>query len=609
MSDVPSLKNLFPDDKQLWRVDWFGQVLRNSVRESEPDIQVLISPFVGRRDKPASIKATDYSKQRIILIPVGLLPCVRIGTVWKRGEQEPPESFRYGDEIFENLQIVPETTRIVRTDHSEKDVPIIHPDYYYIRWELAGASRCLAVDFSDKKNCIIIPTVELVRFYYMQSTETARVMFNGEFAQNRNNLYDVEGSFFNEDKKTYKLKLNERFSSQDAWLAARIATSDIARRNALKIHDSIVRNKVNTGLCYPEAYPPFDGLTNLTVHGKWVRSGHVWRFLVFWIDSCTASFPFEELELQWNESGKKRITYDLEPEDGPGTEGQGKRGVKSEDQVEIDAEPASDIKGVKVLLHLSRFPYLNNKKLSRPPRVKAQEHEHRRKRVSPSKEEEDDGKGLSTGSGLRNEHGTKKLSIKIENVPIIVIKDEDLSDIFKKFITGLQVLKAELKDQFNFSLVALSEPVLKCSFGPISFFPVVYPNKASRNKIFWSYLDYKKKERRKVIVAKVMYSGRIYYLFEMERRKIQVKKKSSSAKTSNHNKKEQHATLLLHSVDHGSLSNDELKGVLLLCALNQGVWLYENELTALNRVKIIHNWTSPEDFARKIIALPRNIVC
>jgi len=255
--------------------------------------------------------------------------------------------------------------------------------------------------------------------------------------------------------------------------------------------------------------------------------------------------------------------------------------------------------GARVLLHLNRFSFLHNKKLLRPTKRKRQKCEHRPKKRLSSKEEEEPGKELSTGSGTHGECDVPKLSIKISDVSSQIIDDEVLPDNFKSFLKGLQFLKSKLKDSFHSSLIAVSKPIIKCTAGPISFFPVENPKKASRNKIHWSYLDYKEKERRKVIVAKVIHSDRIVYLFEMELRKIQRKAKLSQ-KPKAANQKEHHATLLLHSTDYCSIGTQELKDVLLRCALNQGVWLYEEELPVFHREKIVHKWISPEEFARKV---------
>lgn len=76
---VPPIKE-FPKDGRVWRVDWFGAVERNYDIPSEPYLQVVISPLRQGAADYASNSSVAHDDRRTILIGVGQLPLLSIGS-------------------------------------------------------------------------------------------------------------------------------------------------------------------------------------------------------------------------------------------------------------------------------------------------------------------------------------------------------------------------------------------------------------------------------------------------------------------------------------------------------------------------------------------------
>jgi hypothetical protein len=73
-SRIPAIQE-FPQDDQIWRVDFFGGIQRNSSIPDEPTIQIILSPLANPNNKDpkelASVKAVTHELRRTIHIGVG----------------------------------------------------------------------------------------------------------------------------------------------------------------------------------------------------------------------------------------------------------------------------------------------------------------------------------------------------------------------------------------------------------------------------------------------------------------------------------------------------------------------------------------------------------
>lgn len=86
----------FPDDKQLWKVDRFGDLLPNTNSKSEPLLEVFIVPFTGDVIDQQTLKQKrfyDYKRFSKIKLGVSLLPFLHLGTFWRNGIHQTARHF------------------------------------------------------------------------------------------------------------------------------------------------------------------------------------------------------------------------------------------------------------------------------------------------------------------------------------------------------------------------------------------------------------------------------------------------------------------------------------------------------------------------------------
>lgn len=158
----------FPTDNQLWKIDWFGDLLPNPNARSEPLLEVFIVPFTRSEITAQILKqkgSYDYSQIRKIKVGISLLPFLHLGTFWRSGiHQTAALSERV---VLRNLQIDATTTRIVSAkDFVAKDELLTN----FPSIENCLETNLLEIDFPGKtEKKILISCYEIIRFYFAGS--------------------------------------------------------------------------------------------------------------------------------------------------------------------------------------------------------------------------------------------------------------------------------------------------------------------------------------------------------------------------------------------------------------------------------------------------------
>ena len=284
---VPAIKE-FPRDGRYWRIDWFGGVQRNDRIPDEPHIHVVISPL--KIDLPtspkalSSVDATNHQEQRTILVGIGQLPFLFIGSIWKDGYIIPCD---IGEtKTFNNLFISDEFVTLHNPNMPfEKGwlIPKSHYRLYYGR-----KAFCLSLPYQGNPHGIIVPAIELLRFYYATSSRLCRYLLNGRFIHDINEIVNLRECGISPDGAGAWLQLRMRTRDTDRWTIGRILFSPQALACVQGLYRSIVAQRSKGPVVFLPASFPFTGPTNLTATIKRIQSSDKkWRFLVLSLQHCT----------------------------------------------------------------------------------------------------------------------------------------------------------------------------------------------------------------------------------------------------------------------------------------------------------------------------------
>jgi hypothetical protein len=564
-----------------------------------------LNPYQYPKIDPGNINhkgSYNLKDTRVVEIGIGQLPPLSIGSFvqHKKVVETPNYTTREYD-----LNIGRSTTSLVRMDgtYCERGQPLhyIPPAYYPLPEEMHSTMCCVverAVTDESEVSRVIFPCGELLRFYFGTSTSLLKEIVKGGLDIGSNTIYNPRLTGLGMDGTAY-VKLRKGVDDTDAPVAARIALSSYAQGVVRHIHASIQRNSAN-GIGYiPEVLPPFFGQTRMRLHGKLMKSGSNWHLLVFWIESCSAPFPFERLRWRRDNDGGKKGPNDLDLPEAWAKNVKSVRdtsgGGEEEPEVSSDDEPSLDRERTDVNLASSRFLDLLGKDIRKDDKLE----QHYRAARPPKFVPQGKVEGFGTADGQYHDTPLDRLEISYD------LLGHDPST------RGPRAPQTRLPAQLNTFLEALEQlrqtsDVTCCNVLPvppdelakqnknISFFP-----QRLRDRVLkWSFIEYPH-QRRQVIVAEVCYRGSWFYLFESERRPELPGKK-----------KERFVTLIVHRPQEGvGLSNHQmLRPILLHCAENNGVWLHDWPWPDLLHRGFHHKSGTVARFAGRFIEYMQKIV-
>ncbi len=290
----------FPKGKDIWRIDWFGPIAfpDRLIRRQHPSVLVYLSKVVAHSplEHTAALLQPDStlpaSQQTKRWVSVGTTLILRIGDLWQ--DQILVGRPAYEDATFENILIDRVHVSLIKAGLSFENGKFLLPLAHH-PWHINNThSYCVQVALPDDK-CMVIPCMELVRFYFGSSSELISRLFAPPLTRSR--LYEKA---YISQRGRMSLELAERMPRASAEDVARIAGSGAAWRAAALVSSSCLKASTAGHDIYPQAIFPFEGETTLQVAGKWLPKGDLEQgtFLVYQLRSCSHPFPFKSLHFR-----------------------------------------------------------------------------------------------------------------------------------------------------------------------------------------------------------------------------------------------------------------------------------------------------------------------
>lgn len=475
---------------------------------------------------------------------------------------------------FKNLTISPETVRLVRADQTEGNIPLIPSNYYKLESSSALRSFCLAVQWENDPYGIIIPVMEVIRFYYARSTDLSLAVFNGEFPSDPDSLLNAEKSGLDIDNKDgkemkiFKFFPRRHLSDYDGYTVGRILYSDVANRNALRISGSIRKHKMNEDLGLPESEFPFIGTTTLKVHRKRIL-GRTWRNLVLTIDWCSGPFPFDHLSVEWKRGGHATGEYE---ESDPLTLSRAGRQVSppkdSDMTIRSDQDTTIQAGFVQYALPTGQFGAVDEKSIIKVESEDAEEPSGRKDVRLAGRNFSPQSYGTAPGSYAES-----------SSARIDFVEDKNLGPnaavpvSLQMFIDARHIINKTDGFQASFRVIGTPAPPR----GIASFFP-------HSSQSHWEYLRFRAKHKRRAIIVEVEFKNCHFCVVEIERRDT-----------------ENYKAYLFYSPNYARLEGEAMQLVLEYLVKNEGRLKEENFNPGIQWDFLIHTWVDAEECGEKII--------
>ncbi len=232
-------------------------------------------------------------RQRRVWVSIGTLPLLRIGDIWRdcKLHSQPDHEL----EEFKDLQVDASTASLVKAGLNLNEQGFLLPITEHPWHMQCTQSYCTVVNLPDGRR-IIIPCMELIRFYFGSSSGLVSKLFSPPLQ--RQDLYT--GTEHDPVGSHIVVRLAERISGASAADIARIHLDPQAWRAAALIGTSLLKASTAQQAIYPQAVFPFEGKTDLQAVGQWLSFGDQPRasFLVYNLRSCSHPFPFQSLQYE-----------------------------------------------------------------------------------------------------------------------------------------------------------------------------------------------------------------------------------------------------------------------------------------------------------------------
>lgn len=268
------------------RIEWFGQVYRGGASS----LAVVFAPW--GIDPESGEMLSNTVERKTVLVPLPFLRLFRIGDIWQncrfteQRDNQARETFHLA--VQENsVQVMPAGAPL-NADPRNPVYPLpfstfdAHRDH-----TLAQCARIEVVT----DTMLVIPCMELIRFYFGASGSFLKRLFSGAFALDKLILRKRRGA----NSQVVNIDLADDLRGAAATTVARIAFDPQARSAAAWIVNSGMAAAANKSGYYPKTTFPFYGETDLTVDGRWIEQEGRRIFLAEQIKRCTHPFPFETL--------------------------------------------------------------------------------------------------------------------------------------------------------------------------------------------------------------------------------------------------------------------------------------------------------------------------
>ncbi len=474
-----------------WRLNWFGGIERDLDVATEYKLQVVLTKV---KDDAKGAWHTEGAVEQDILrmapIGVGQLPLLRMGSLWRDGKLE---MLRSGVEQVFDLEIPPGLPNCyIATDKVGLAGLVPFRDHRLMGY--GKNTKCIVLPYNGDPAGIIIPAIELIRFYYANSTRLSKAIFDGDFIHSPSSIYDPD--YTGLDGKLAVVCRRQDVSDDDCWTIARILNSQAAFDGARRVSDSMMRDFANTRHANPESAFPFSGKVRIKALCKKVGYAPT-RWLVLSLVSCSAPFPYEDLQVMADNDGRQANPDTDLPE-------QAKipinRPSKDEGQelnpLQLQSVKEPDSKTLPKRLELSgdSFQALQGKEIKKQDKelcnYKAGE---LTKTVSPDPNMSGTADGTHSGDGIGK--------AELERA-----RSECLPPSYDLFIA--------LIDELN-SRKAVAARLLPLVDGP-GLIKAARTSAAGKRQ--WAYIDHGKRQLRHFMFAEIQFFGSYYYLVEIERR-------------------------------------------------------------------------------------------
>jgi hypothetical protein len=515
---------------------------------SEPTVRLFMTRLrqvSSQPINPLSATLLDTEYRTSVDVGVGVLPLVWKGSVWQNGRRIDEGVALQTRKVEVDTSAAREIlfSASVAGGNSQRLVPATQFPLGQEAWAVVRNAPLVALPFGGDPYGILIPSIELFRFYYIHSSSSARALMHGLY----DSLLLSHEVLEKPEGHEVIVKLNWRSRTDDAWNLARYVRSGLMKSAVLNLHQWIMASNAGrwdkSNALVGSTVFPFLGRTKLSANGVTILGDDgKSRILVTRLLRCTHPMPYDKVSVLVRD--KTQGTGKDHESTLPVYFSRWPNGVVPEtSSFGNDEEVDRNMFQTYLEANEERFEVLKGKKLNKIKEEPGQKTRH----VAAIFEKDKKAMGTSKGFHSDSERAPSEITQRTA-----VESDTDIS--LENFLNALKYIRGK---GLEVTTIGLGNNVSEVRGENISSFP-----KLGRSRRQWSVMTDTAGEQRRLVVAKVRKSDKYAYLFEIERDTLRSGDKYS--------------VLVMAARDYSELPLEALLAEVMSCAQHRG-WKKEEE--------------------------------
>ncbi|MHA5986301.1 hypothetical protein ACVSMR_05685 [Pseudomonas aeruginosa] len=285
----------------VWRIAGYRYLEQ---RESADAYDLRIQLTIGRvADQllPASNPGSIQGTLEEVLVPIGELPRLCLNSLIVDGIlSNQRKQLAKQEVVTKTLNLDRNNIKVFKRFFEEQQTPIIPITQHSTPED--DEILYIAVGDGEDQYAVIIPSVEVFRFFYATSDTLTKTILSDWILDPTLHIFDPEKSSL--DKRTARLWLRKDMQNADILHIARFIFDDYALQQAQNIQLNRMKQAAGSKKLAILAIPPIQGEVELKLLGRYIDQG---RFLVTQIINCNWS-PFFD-NLLWSGDGRAQILW------------------------------------------------------------------------------------------------------------------------------------------------------------------------------------------------------------------------------------------------------------------------------------------------------------
>jgi len=498
-----------------WRLAWFGKLEQVPSHHAPPRIRVYLWELPRWPDREAG-------RREVRLINVGEIPLLYLNVVVHDGVALPLEANPWTRRSTLPLDLSRDNLRVFKRFDSDKHGNAIIPiKTDYLADDPEANTLFVAVGSAGDPYSVLIPCVEVFRFFYALSSRLANAALSDAFLDPDRYLWDVKESKVVSEQRFAFLKLRKRMHDDDVLHLAMYAFNEVALSRAQEIYRYLSNFTLSEGNERAiRALPPFDGRLRIKADVVNLPTARFSRTLITRLVSCDWRLPFDRIDHVRENDGRASADADQNRPLSGWSRAHRTQEPGADDVTLVDGPGSNSLAPWELPSEeiSSRFPLLANVKIHKRPTGPSRTRSGGRSSAvlppRPAPTRATTGELISAAEMIPEARVTGPRRFVPSKVEIDELADPTSGDA-AYLKTAALLLEMQQHQLAVVRFMAVTQKIAYWRSVVLNVSPVSRDEESSS----WIFVDASRTKPRLALIAAIQHEGRVRYLIDFQRKR------------------------------------------------------------------------------------------